>query len=377
MHPIGGRLVELVPGSASQVLASGVRFLDEEAAVFEAILEGWGRQQASRRLLPATIAARVQLVRRFQEFTGEYPWAWSPGDVEDFTVSVTSGGRPLSVATVRGYQQTLRLFLEYVTDRHYDWVAQCESRFGAVPVQVCHEWNTVSHLAEYEGSPERRPLTYDEIEALFHHADERIEQIVSAGRKGALAALRDAQMIKTAYAFGLRRRELVYLDLADLRMNSQVKQWGRYGALHVRFGKAKRGGPPRRRTVLAVPEFDWAIEGLRQWTEHARPRMSPGAHPAVWVTERGSRVSLRHLDDRFARLRRGAGLPEELTLHCLRHSYVTHLIEFGYAERFVQEQVGHIVASSTAIYASVSSDFKNRILADALERVYRRKEDQQ
>lgn len=364
--------MEVVPGSAGSMLSAGVRFLDEPASVFNAMIEGWERQQASRRLRSTTIAARSKLVRRFQAFTDEYPWNWTPADVEDFTVSLTSGGQQLSTGTIRGYQLSLRLFIDFVTDRRYDWIAECERRFGQIPVQVCHEWNTVAHLDEYEGRPARRPMTYDEIQTLFDYCDGRVEQIVTAGRKGALAALRDAQMIKTTYAFGLRRREVSRLDIADLRTNAQVREWGRYGSLHVRYGKAVRGGPPRRRTVLAVPEFDWALDGLRQWVEEARPRMGAGSHPALWVTERCSRVSVRYLDGRFAELRAGAGLPPELTLHCLRHSYVTHLIEFGYAERFVQEQVGHTVASSTAIYASVSNDFKNRILADALQRVYRK-----
>ncbi|MGH3814915.1 MAG: hypothetical protein ACRDUV_21130, partial [Pseudonocardiaceae bacterium] len=46
-------------------------------------------------------------------------------------------------------------------------------------------------------------------------------------------------------------------------------------------------------------------------------------------------VSVKTVDKRFAYLREQAGLPAELTLHCLRHSYVTHLVEFGYPERFV------------------------------------------
>ena len=79
------------------------------------------------------------------------------------------------------------------------------------------------------------------------------------------------QLFKTAYAFGLRRHELVRVDVADLRANPHVKAWGRLGSLHVRYGKAARGGPPRRRTVLAVPELDWAIDGLRQWVEDAEP----------------------------------------------------------------------------------------------------------
>ena len=177
-------------------------------------------------------------------------------------------------------------------------------------------------------------------------------------------------MCKTCYAFGLRRNELCRLDVADLRPNPHVRDWGTYGSLHVRYGKAIRGGVPRRRTVLSVPEFDWVIGGMRQWVEQARPIINAADHPALWLTERLSRVSVKHLDKRFARLRTDAGLAPELTLHCLRHSYVTHLIEFGYPERFVQDQVGHAYASTTAIYTSVSNDFKNKTLRTALQRVY-------
>ena len=179
-------------------------------------------------------------------------------------------------------------------------------------------------------------------------------------------------MVKTAYAFGLRRSELCRLELADLRPNPHVPEWGTYGSLHVRYGKAIKGGVPRRRTVLAVPEFDWVIKGLRQWVEEGRPYSRPGDHTGLWVTERLTRVALKHFDKRFNWLRAEAGLDPALTLHCLRHSYVSHLVEFGYPERFVQEQVGHAYASTTAIYTSVSNDFKNKTLQAALARVYTR-----
>jgi site-specific recombinase XerD len=158
--------------------------------------------------------------------------------------------------------------------------------------------------------------------------------------------------------------------VADLRPNAAMPQWGTYGAIHVRYGKSSRGSAPRRRTVLAVPEFDWAIDGLRQWVQQARPLLGPGPRQELWLTERSQRVSVKTIDHRFAALRGQAGLPKELTLHCLRHSYVTHLIEFGYPERFVTEQVGHSYASTTAIYTSVSNDFKTKTLQAALERVY-------
>jgi len=359
-----------VPGSAGLVLVSGVVHLDEATAVFQAMLRGWGRQQQSRLLGAATIANRLRLVQRFADFAECYPWAWAPGDVEDFTISLTCGQRRSAPSTIRGYHLSLRMFCDYVTDARYEWPKVCRDRFGQVPEQVCHEWNTVAHINNYEGRPGRRPLTYSELQQLFNFLDDRVDSIARSGRKGSLSALRDAQVFKTAYAFGLRRNELCRLDLADLRPNPHVREWGTYGSLHVRYGKAVRGGIARRRTVLAVPEFDWAVAGMRQWVEQARPLFGVGDHPALWVTERLSRASLRYFDLRFAELREQAGLDSDLSLHCMRHSYVTHLVEFGYPERFVQEQVGHAYASTTAIYTSVSNDFKKKTLQAALARVY-------
>lgn len=364
-----------VPGSARLVLASGVIHLDEQNAVFDAMLAGWERQQKSRLLSDATIAPRMALLRRFIEFAGSFPWQWGPGDVEDFTLSLMSGASRLAPSTIRGYHLTLRMFCDYLLDGRYGWITECEQRFDAIPSQVCHDFNTVAHLNEYEGRPGRRPFTYDELQHLFDFLDARVDRIARSGRKGAWSALRDAQMVKTCYAYGLRRRELCNLDLPDLRPNPHMRQWGSYGAVHVRYGKAVRGGTPRRRTVLTVPEFDWVVEGMRQWVEDARPLHAPAGRDALWLTERRQRISVNTMDRRFSWLREQAGLDAELTLHCLRHSYVTHLIEFGYPERFVTEQVGHSYASTTAIYTSVSNDFKTKTLNAALARVYDTKEE--
>src|ERR1700678_168884 len=129
---------------------------------------------------------------------------------------------------------------------------------------------------------------------------------------------------------GLRRREAWGLDLADLRHNPQVRQFVQYGAVFVRWGKSSNGSPPKRRTVLTVPEMDWVVLVLQQWTGEVRPLFSPGAHPALWVTELRGRLSRRAINEAFVEARDAAGLDPVLDLHCLRHSYITHLIEFGY-----------------------------------------------
>ena len=76
------------------------------------------------------------------------------------------------------------------------------------------------------------------------------------------------------------------------------------------------------------------------------------------------------MNDRFCAWRDGAGLPVELSPHCLRHAYVSHLVEDGVDPLFVQQQVGHSHAATTAIYTSVTTDYRNRVLRAALDRAF-------
>jgi site-specific recombinase XerD len=113
----------------------------------------------------------------------------------------------------------------------------------------------------------------------------------------------------------------------------------------------------------------WAAEALAQYLEDVRPRSASPSHPALWLTERGGRISPRSVDERFASWRGAAGLPAELSVHCLRHSYVSHLIEDGADPLFVQ-QAGHSWASTTATYTTVGQDARNRMLRSALARAF-------
>lgn len=351
-----------VVGSAALSLVSGASPLRVAEALFEAMLSGWANQQRARRLGASIIGSRERTVRRFVEYTGGWPWQWSPGQVDAW---IAGGGWAHS--TVRSYQGALASFLDYVCDVRYGWVAECEQQVGARPVQVCHEGNTAVHVAEYEGRPQRRALTRAELQAFFDAADARVEQVVGTGRKGWLASFRDSTLFKVCYAFGLRRQEVAMLDVADFAVNPAAPQLGRLGVCQVRFGKAMRGSPPRRRAVAAV--MPWAVEALEQYLNQVRPRYEAAEHPALWLTERGGRISTRQVDDRFALWRAAAGLPTDLSVHCLRHSYISHLIEDGVDPLFVQQQVGHSWASTTAVYTHVGADAKNRMLQAALSSV--------
>jgi site-specific recombinase XerD len=342
-----------------------VAHLRPEDAMFEAMLRGWRAQQVARGLRVDTVEARERLVRRFLEATNDYPWNWGPAHVEEWAMALL-GEHHLSPSTVRSYQVDLRMFSEYLVDARYGWGAACEEAFGpgVHPVAICHEWNTIAHLSDYEGDPEARPFTREELQRFFDFADDQVERAARSGRKGTLAAYRDATIFKVMYGWGLRRTETSKLDLVDWGRNPAAAEFGRYGLLNVRYGKAKRGQRPRRRNVASV--MAWAVEAVADYVENVRPRFGPDEHPALWVTERGGRVKPSEINSRFVAYRDALGLPTALVPHSFRHSYVSHLTEDGADRRFLQVQVGHECDTSTAVYTHVSDDFMNTALRKAL-----------
>ncbi len=139
--------------------------------MFDEMMEGWRAQHTARYLKAPTIKARERLVRRFVEFTGLYPWQWTPAEAEAWVTELRSGVKPLTVSTLRGYEIDIKMFCEYLTDTRYQWMTECADRFGVSPKQVFHEDNSIVHVSDYEGDAGRRPLTYDEVRALFGAAD--------------------------------------------------------------------------------------------------------------------------------------------------------------------------------------------------------------
>jgi site-specific recombinase XerD len=202
------------------------------------------------------------------------------------------------------------------------------------------------------------------LQRFLDYADEQVERAVRAKRKGALSAYRDATLFKVVYAWGLRRTETSKLDVVDWGRNPAAPEFGRFGMLHVRYGKAVRGQPPRRRNVPSV--MGWAVEAVADYVDNIRPRFGCEEHPAMWLTERGGRVAPAEINARFVAYRDALGLPKTLTPHSLRHSWVTHLTEDGVDRRFIQQAVGHRCDTSTAIYTHVSGDFMNTALRKAL-----------
>ena len=109
---------------------------------------------------------------------------------------------------------------------------------------------TPRRMSRTIGRPERRPLTRVELQAFLDAADDRVESAALSGRKGWLAAFRDATLFKTVYGWGLPRREAVVLDVCDFTVNpAAARSWA--GSGPARCGSARRCGAARPAAVLA------------------------------------------------------------------------------------------------------------------------------
>jgi site-specific recombinase XerD len=146
-------------------------------------------------------------------------------------------------------------------------------------------------------------------------------------------------LVRTAYACGLRIGEVVRLRVADIDS-------GR-GVLVVRQGKGRKD--------RLVPLSPALLEELRAYWRRYRP--------ADWLfpgQKRGRHLHVGALQRTFARIVRPLGFRKGVSMHTLRHSYATHLLEAGVDVVTLQRLLGHRDLSTTARYLHVSTQHLQR-----------------
>jgi site-specific recombinase XerD len=150
----------------------------------------------------------------------------------------------------------------------------------------------------------------------------------------AIPGLKYRAILMTAYAAGLRVSEVVALRVDDIDSRRMV--------IRVRQAKGRKD-----RYVMLSPRL---LEILRQYWKAARPTqcLFPGQEP-----DKPLSASAVHHACRDAR--RAAGLDKHITVHTLRHSFATHLLEAGTNIRTIQILLGHSSLRTTAVYTHVSA----------------------
>ena len=199
---------------------------------------------------------------------------------------------------------------------------------------------------------QKKFLSREEVVELLKTAMRRAETAAAHGHK---VAVRDYFIIHLALSTGLRVMEISQLKCGDIFTGDNIS------SLLVRKGK---GG--KKRIVL----FNGAFK--RHYCEYILWKQSVGEpagleDPLILSSNTGGHMTTRAIEKAFKRNASRAGLSSHYSIHCLRHTYASHLYKAGgYNLRLVQKQLGHSSSRTTEVYA----DVLNPDLSKSLEKLY-------
>ncbi len=257
-----------------------------------------------RRLSVATQRYHINSCKRFAAFLGRSPATATADDVRRFQHHLSDAG--LSVIS-RNRIMTGVKFLVRVTLRRLDLA------------------NEIYHLREPQKIPQ--VLSRGEVERLLKMA----------------GSLKNRSLLSLAYGCGLRAGEVVRLRAGDIDSAQ--------GVIRIVQGKGRKD-----RNVMLPPEL---LDLLRQWWKERPTRYDAGVTLAErWLfpgIKPGRPLTTRQFNRIFHKSAEAAGIRRPVTLHSLRHSFATHLLEGGTDIRRIQALLGHAKLDSTARYASVAT----------------------
>lgn len=153
---------------------------------------------------------------------------------------------------------------------------------------------------------------------------------------GAPKLLRHRLIIGLLYGCGLRNHELCKLKISDLDLDRKM--------LHVREGKGRKD--------RYVPLCNMLVRGIKKYLD--------AEHPVEYLFNGKSRtgeyvaMSARGVQWAIGEARRNSGIKKQVTAHCLRHTYATHLLEMGTDIVTLKELLGHAHIDTTMEYLHVA-----------------------
>lgn len=167
--------------------------------------------------------------------------------------------------------------------------------------------------------------------------------------------VRDRAILELLYATGARVSEVVSLDVDDLVDQTMVRLFGK--------GSKER----------IVPVGSYAQRAVEAYLVRVRPELAKlgKGTPAVFLNQRGSRLSRQSVWQIISDAATAAKLGVEVSPHTLRHSFATHLLEGGADVRVVQELLGHSSVATTQIYTLITVDALREVYSTAHPRARR------
>jgi integrase/recombinase XerD len=247
-----------------------------------------------------------------------------------------------SANTIKSYSDALRVFLRFYNNKIISEITEDDivnfNHDYIVKNGLSHSWQNqaINAIKHYLRITENRSVNPDIIarprrEKLLPNvfSKEEVKRILEC-----LYNNKHRMMLMLIYACGLRRSELINLRPRDIDS-------GR-GVIVIRQSKGKKD--------RIVPLSVKLLEPLREYYKQYRPQ--------IWLfegQEKGKQYDGGSLGNVFKQALTKSGIQKPATLHWLRHSYATHLLESGTDLRFIQELLGHNSSKTTEIYTHVST----------------------
>ena len=216
-----------------------------------------------------------------------------------------------------------------------------------VPLKTFFRWlarenfilyNPASEL-QLPKQPQRLPRnipSMQEVEAILMQAD-----VADA------PGLRDRAMLETLYSTGMRRTELVNLNLFDVDLARCI--------VFVREGKGKRD--------RVIPIGRRACRWIDKYLLESRPQLAAGDNESLFLTNYGQSLPPQFVTGKVKRYMEFAGINKAGSAHLMRHACATHMLENGADIRFIQVMLGHANLQTTEVYTHVSIDKLQQIHA--------------
>jgi integrase/recombinase XerD len=258
--------------------------------------------------------------------------------------------RGYSPKTIKAYRSCLRSFVHYFKPRHPRELTENDIREYLLHLiaDKMHAAGTVNQvfnaLRLLYVDLYQRPFAIGSIPR--PQKEKKLPDVLSENEVKRLLCsvdnLKHRTMLMFAYASGLRVGELVRLRIEDID--------GERGLIHIRSAKGMRD----RFTVLAE-SFRGAL--FEYWKSY-KLGMSGWLFPGL--------TNDRHLSERsiqavLERALKAAGIEKPASMHTLRHSFATHLLEHGTDLRYIQELLGHQSVRTTEVYTHVSNRMLGKI----------------
>lgn len=257
--------------------------------------------------------------------------------------------RNYSVKTIQAYISCLRAFVRYISPSHPRTITEDGIRAyllhlieseNMAPATINQAYNALRFLyVELYKMPfviRNLPRLKKERKLPDVLDQEDILKIIAS-----VENLKHKTMLLLIYSAGLRVGEVVRLKANDIDSKRKL--------IHIRQAKGKKD----RYTLLS----DAALEKLREYYATYKPAdfLFEGA-------EGHGHLSERSIQNVFKRALKIAGITKPVTVHSLRHSFATHLLENGTDLRYIQEVLGHASSKTTEIYTHVSKKSLGKIV---------------